>query len=477
MEFTNSKSRPICLWNLLLPNGTMQMFIPISGRNGVTMNKNKHLTLNDRQMIQTGLVQHLSFKSIGREIGKDCTTVSKEIRNHIRFEKTGAFGRPFNDCTLRRRCPHKKDLCDDCAVLPHHTCSFCTECYRKCPDYQKEECPELQKPPYVCNGCDSLRKCTLEKHVYDARYAQNEYSELRTESRSGFNLSEEERTQLDSIISPLLKNGHSLHHILVNNPDTIMYCEKTLYAYLNSSLFSARNLDAPRIVKFRPRKKKSVQRKVDKKCTQNRTFEDFTQYMLENPSLPVVELDSVEGVRGGAVLLTLHFVRQKLQLAFHRKMNDSQSVIDIFNELYSLLGRDLYMKLFPVLLADNGSEFSNPSALEFDEEGNPRSRVFYCHPSSPHEKGSCEVNHEFIRRVLPKGIDIGQFTPAQISLMMDHINSYSRPELGDKTPYAMFEFYYGKAVLDKLGLTRIPPNEIILKPSLLSPTPANDTNG
>jgi len=51
--------------------------------------------------------------------------------------------------------------------------------------------------------------------------------------------------------------------------------------------------------------------------------------------------------------------------------------------------------------------------------------------------------------------------------MMDHINSYSRPELGDKSPYEMFEFYYGRELLDLLNVHKIPSNEIILRPSLL----------
>ena len=45
--------------------------------------------------------------------------------------------------------------------------------------------------------------------------------------------------------------------------------------------------------------------------------------------------------------------------------------------------------------------------------------------------------------------------------------SYGRPELGDKSPYEMFEFYYGKEILDLLGIHKIPANEIILKPELL----------
>ena len=302
--------------------------------------------------------------------------------------------------------------------------------------------------------------------MYDAHKAQKEYNETLSESRSGFNLTEKERDRLDSVISPLLKQGQSLHHILINNSDSISCCEKTAYAYLNSSLFTARNIDAPRIVRFKPRTK-SVPLKVDKSCRIGRTYKEFCAYHSANPSVPVAEFDSVEGIKGGAVLLTIHFVLPKLQLAFLREANDSKSVTDIVNAIYKKIGENDFKMIFPLILADNGTEFSNPLAIEADPDGVIRSQVYYCDPSSPGQKGACENNHEFIRRVIPKYTDIGQYNQEKISLMMNHINSYKRPELGDKSPYEMFEFYYGKELLDKLGVVKIPPNDIILKPELL----------
>lgn len=430
-------------------------------------NKNKHLVLDDRYDIQHGLDASLSFKAIGAAIGKDCTTVSKEIRAHIIFVKKGASYRPFNDCANRFHCNYSGDACDECSRKNKKKCSTCGSCVPTCADYKKEVCPLLSKPPYVCNGCTKRNECTLEKHLYDARSAQKEYEELRSESRSGYNLTEKELKQLNSVMSPLLKNGQSIHHILTNNPDKILRCEKTIYTYVDSGLFDCRNVDMPRKVRFRPRKKKSVELKVDKACRMGRTYDDYIKFREEHPELPVVELDSVEGIKGGAVLLTIHFVLQRFQLAYKRKANDSQSVIDIFNSLYDLLGKELYMKLFPILLADNGTEFSNPEALEFGPDGERRSWVFYCNPSAPNEKGACENNHEFIRRVIPKGKDIGKYSQEQINLMMNHINSYSRHELGNKPPYAILAFHYGKRLLKKLGFERIQPNDIILKPSLL----------
>ncbi len=129
------------------------------------------------------------------------------------------------------------------------------------------------------------------------------------------------------------------------------------------------------------------------------------------------------------VLLTIHFTEPELILAFLRDSNDSQSVINIFEKLCLDLGLDVFKKLFKLLLGDNGSKFSNPTAIEFDREKNRRARVFYCDPSSSYQKGACENNHEFIRRIIPKGHSLNSFCQADIDIMMNHINSYSRKKI------------------------------------------------
>ena len=63
-------------------------------------------------------------------------------------------------------------------------------------------------------------------------------------------------------------------------------------------------------------------------------------------------------------------------LAFLRDHNDSQSVIDIFERLYFELRPDRFCTLFKVCLADNGTEFSSPKAVEYDRQGNLRTRIF-----------------------------------------------------------------------------------------------------
>jgi IS30 family transposase len=146
----------------------------------------------------------------------------------------------------------------------------------------------------------------------------------------------------------------------------------------------------------------------------------------------------------------------------------SASVIGKFASLLELLGNDLYSKLFFVLLGDNGPEFSNPTAIEMDRHGNALCRVFYCDPMQSQQKGALEKNHTMIRRVIPKGTSLNRFTQDDISLMMNHVNSYGRRALNDLTPHHMFEFMYGQGPLKKLGADLVPADLITLRPSLLN---------
>lgn len=430
------------------------------------MATHKHFLLEDRFKIEESLNDSLSFKAIGRDLNRDCTTISKEVRNHIYFKKTGSYGRPFNNCSHRMTCTELR-ICDVCTSHSSRSCRFCLKCSLSCTLYEKEICKRLNRPPYVCNGCNKRTNCTLEKVFYSSTYAQNEYELCRSESRSGISINEEEVKYLDEFVSPLILKGQSIHHICSNNRDAIMCSEKTIYNYLDYNLFSARNLDLPRKVRYRPRKSKTSHFKVDKSCRIGRKYEDFLDFMKANPDTPVVEMDSVEGIIGGKVLLTIHFTDSLLMLAFIRDSNNSRSVINIFERLYLELSPDTFIKLFPVILTDNGSEFSNPSAIEFDSQGNQRTKIFYCDPSAPYQKGANENNHELIRRIVSKGNSFNSYCQADITLMMNHINSYSRKKLNDRTPYDVFSFFHGKDVLKNFGIEIILPNEIILQPSLL----------
>ena len=427
----------------------------------------KHFILEDRITIASMLKNHESFKSIAVSLHKDCTTISREVRNHRIFKKTGSIGKPFNACIHRRTCD-KRLLCSPCDRPGRRVfCWTCQYCNKRCPDFNEEKCSRLSRPPYVCDGCEMLSSCTLEKAFYLPSVAQQEYKEILSEARQGLSLSEDEIRHLDSILSPLITRGQSIHHICVNNKDSIMISESTIYRLIDYNVFTARNIDLPRKVRYASRKvRKHI--KIDSACRNGRTYEDYLAYVADNPDLPVVEMDSVEGKKGGKVLLTLHFVKAEFMVAFLRDANDSQSVIDIFERLYIELRMDIFVESFPLILTDNGSEFSNPKAIEFDRQGNQRTRIFYCDPSAPEQKGSAERNHELIRYCIPKGTSLDDYTQEMICHMMDNINSLSRKSLGDKSPYEALSFLYGAKLPALLGSKKIPANDVTLTPAVFN---------
>lgn len=327
------------------------------------MNKYRHLTYDDRLTIEKLLKNGTSFKAIGRTIGKDCTTVSKEIRGRIRFRRTGGYGRPFYDCLHRAHC-QRGSTCQECPyTIP---CRQCTSCHKHCPRYEKETCPRLAHPPYVCNACTKKHLCTLEKQEYSAREAQKEYQLILKESRCGIALSEEEVTAIDEYITPLIRKGQSLNHILVNGRDQIMCSEKTVRNYIHQGIFTVRNIDLPDQVRYRPRKSNHDHFKVDKACRIGRTL------------------------------------------------------------------------------------------------------VFYCDPAVPSQKGAVENANKSYRRIFPKGKSLDGVTQEQVMLASNHINSFVRFSVGQRSAYETFAFLYGEGPLKKMGAELIAHDQIVLHPNLLN---------
>ena len=434
--------------------------------------KQKHLTLEDRVIIETGLNAGSSMRAIALQLGKDPSTISKEVRKRRTHLERNTFNDSFNQCALLKEC-HRKNVCASGALTcQRRECRRCSRCNSMCPDFVRRDyhCPKLDRAPFVCNACSKKSGCRLQKAYYRAAKANSDYRSELVESRRGLNISEEDLIRLDGIVSPLIRQGQTPYMILKAHPE-INLCEKTIYNYIDDCLLDVRNIDLPRKVRFRVRRHKP-EFKVDKACRIGRTYNDFEAFIGKNPDTAVVQMDSVIGSVGGKCLLTIHFVQSSFMLAFLRDANTSQSVIDIFNTLDIQLGPKVFSRLFPVILTDNGSEFSNPKKIEdrehtTDEYSIHRTHVFYCDAGSPHQKGAIEVNHELIRRVLPKGSSFDSLTQEDIIRMMNHINSYKRKKLNNRSPYETFSFHFGEEVLYILGYESVPADQILLKPALL----------
>ena len=184
------------------------------------ISKNKHMSLDSRTEIQQCLDHGMTFKAIAKRIGKDQTTVSKEVKKHICFTPS--------DVT---------HLNPDGTVKDNVTC------------------PSLLKAPFVCNPCKKRhRTCSFKKQFYNAKKAQGEYESLLSESREGIPLNKEAFYEIDAVVTKGIKKGQHLYHIIKAN--NLGISKSTVYRHLHRGYLSAAAIDFPRVVKFKKRCKR-----------------------------------------------------------------------------------------------------------------------------------------------------------------------------------------------------------------------------
>lgn len=424
----------------------------------------KHLTLSDRIFIEKSLNEHKRFKEIAHSLCKDPSTISKEI---IRFmdEKPSPHYKG-NDCRYFTSCTSSK-LCSSCCA---EFCKYCNDhdCRWLCVKYEPNRCPGINTPPYVCNGCVNASDCGYPKQFYIAEQAHQQYLERLHSSRQGINSSPQQLQQLNELISPLIRQGQPLSHVYASHSDEIPVSRRTLYNYLDQGLFDVRNIDLPRRVRYKIRKQHRQANPVNYDYRNKRTYRDFEKYCNAFPDYEVVELDTVKGTREtGKCIMTLFFRKSSFMLIFLLKSCTQAEVAAVFDQLYSALGRRTFVNTFRIILTDNGPEFKNPWAIEYDSNKKYRSKVFYCDPYTSSQKGRLEKNHEFIRYVIPKGRSMEHYTQEDMTLLARHINSIARESLNGKTPFDLATLLLDKKVLAFSGRKKVSPDNVLLKPTLL----------
>ena len=77
----------------------------------------KFLSYEDRLVIARLLQENASFGEIGRKLGKDRTTIAKEIKKYSYDKKSGRPGYPYNPCRFRTICKAKKLCGSACSFL------------------------------------------------------------------------------------------------------------------------------------------------------------------------------------------------------------------------------------------------------------------------------------------------------------------------------------------------------------------------
>ena len=437
----------------------------------MTQNKGdqKHLTLSDRIQIEKGLNNSLSFAEIGRQIQKDPTTVSKEVRRHTKVKEFNGYGNiPCQaNADIHFRCMLKHACGDMDCDLPCRQCrSF--RCSDICKEYRPQQCERLNKAPYVCNGCGKRVNCRMDKKLYSSKYADDCYRELLSSSREGINQTPESIQRMNDILTPLVQKGQSIAHIYATHADDMKCSRRTVYEYIDTGVFDVRNIDLRRKVKYRKRKKPTDTSAKDRSYRKGHNYEDFRKRVEKSPEASVVEMDCVEGSKTSRkVLLTMTFRRTHLVLIFLLASQTQEEVLRVFNLLEERLGTILFRRLFEIILTDGGTEFANREGLERSSGKGTRTTVYYCDPYSFWQKGCCEKNHEYIRYVRKKGSSFDDLEQSDVDLLANHINSTKRDSLNGHSPFELSQMLLDEKLLTVMNYRAVAPDDVMLTPELL----------
>lgn len=418
-------------------------------------NKNLHLTVQERIIIEKGIENGSTKAAIALTIGKDKSTVGKEIKKHRELVHKSSYK---INCANMKNCSHNH-VCDNCA------------------DFKPFTCNRRDRSPGACNGCSKYTHCRYDKYRYKADFSHKKYREDLVDSRTGINMSYEECKAMADIIVPLIKAGHSPYHIVTNHPELNIF-EKTLYSYIENGIFrefGLLDIDLRIKTKRKITKKASnkYKKREDKKYLNGRTYDDFINYTAENKNLSVVEMDTVyNNGSTGPFMQTFKFLDYSFMFIVYQEEKTAKSMVEGVDLLEKILGEDLFSEEVAIIKTDRGSEFCDAEGFEKEENESRRTRIFYCDPMASGQKGSLENNHKEIRYICPKENDLkdlGLNSQEKANLIVSHINSQSKEHLKGKSPLEVMEFM-NPALYQKFkdfGIERINKDNIVLKPYLL----------
>ena len=395
--------------------------------------KSKHLTADDRREIMECLDKGMTFKAIGTRVGKDPTTISKEVKKHL---------------DIRGR--NSVKLVDSDGVF-----------------IGEKRCPSLLKSPFVCNPCEKRSKnCGFQKQLYTANKAHKEYETLLSEAREGIALNREEFWKADSIIANGMKKGQRLYHIMETHD--VGFSKSTAYRNLHKGFLSVSQLDFPRVPKFKARKQYRAD-SIPKAVREGRMYDDFLAFIEENDVQSWVEMDTILGRLGGKVIMTFDFTFCNFMFGV---LLDNKTADEVAVKIRSLKAEMktagiCFGDVIPLLLTDNGGEFANTLAFTENLDGKHETDLFFCDPYRSSQKPKVEKNHTLFRDIVPKGNSFDHFTQQSVDIIFSHVNGIKRKRFKGKSPYEMFAFLYGYVIPTIFGVQEILATDVIQSPKLL----------
>lgn len=223
--------------------------------------------------------------------------------------------------------------------------------------------------------------------------------------------------------------GHALESGLFRREETV--CTKTLYNYIDLGLMPLKNIDLPEKLSRNTKKgrvhenRKNLGDSIELRDKSVESRDGFGNW----------EIDSVIGKKAAEEPCIMSLTERKIRVSIWLKLpsHSADAMMDALKQLKEEYGT-CFAKVFRTITADNGSEFGRLSELKEDGV-----LVYFTHPYSSWERGTNECHNRMLRRFIPKGKSISDYSLEDILFFADRINSLPRKILGYKTPEELFE--------------------------------------
>lgn len=196
-------------------------------------------------------------------------------------------------------------------------------------------------------------------------------------------------------------------------------CTSTIYNYINMGIFKHRKTE----LKKTTRKKNKKEKRIARNNAKSKSIETRPKQISKREEFGNWEMDTVvsgHGDKTALLVLTERMTRQEITRKIAGKTKEC--VVEALDKLEKQFGKENFRNIFQTITCDNGCEFFDIDGIE---KGN-RTQVYFCHAFASGERGSNENANRLVRKHIPKGEHIGNYTDEYIHDMQEWINNYPR---------------------------------------------------
>lgn len=218
-----------------------------------------------------------------------------------------------------------------------------------------------------------------------------------------------------------------LHNLF---PHHTIPCTKTLYNLLWTGELPLTLFELPEVLSRRKQGKARISKRLNGKSIDLRSAE-----VDERTQFGHWESDTVIGrkKKDDPAVFTIVERLTGYYLSIRTGGKTTEGIAAAMRQLYGEFG-ERFSQVFRTITTDNGSEFAAFSDMEAYG-----AQVYFAHPYSSWERPINERTNRMLRRFIPKGTAIKNYTDDQILMFSDEINAMPRKRLGYRTAEELFE--------------------------------------